>query len=142
MKAANYIEWKLDDEYELDGDDPLGEVRISGEEGCIVESCTYLDSFLEALINGISQIDNSNQKISVDPMVEPDNIDLEYIDNVLRISYGSQCAFIHDLKQMKNALTKAVRRLVEKIDDLTDQKSKERRQLLFLRQYLQQSDSS
>lgn len=135
----NCIEWIFDTEDKLDEDDPLGEVRIYGEQGSFVrEDCTNIDVFLEALVKGIPQTIESYE-LSIDPFVEPDDMIFKYADGILEISYGSQTIIVNDLMQLKQSLFDAVQKLVVQIDSLTIQKNREKRKLRYLRQYLQKS---
>lgn len=138
MKKINCIEWTFDTESELDGYNPLGKVKICGREGFIQEDCTYVDAFLEALVKGISQIPEIC-KFSVDPIVEPNDINFEYVNNLLKISYGSQTVIVDNFGRLKQSLFDNVQKLVEQLDKLTDEKNQERRQLRYLREYLQES---
>lgn len=77
---------------------------LCGDEGFIREDCTYIDVFLEVLTKGISQVPE-NKKFSVDLIIEPDDINFEYADGSLKVSYGSQTAVINDLNQLNQVET-------------------------------------
>ncbi|GEM_PF-1402970 len=133
----SYITWELDVEDGLDAYDPLGRIVILGDEGKVEEESTYLDAFFEALIEGTQRIE-IGKTITVDPLVEPNDIIFKLTYGQLTISYCSFAATILDKVKFSDDLRQAIDKLVNELDDLTFQKGQEKRKLAKLRNYLNQ----
>jgi len=133
----SYITWELDVEDGLDAYDPLGRIVILGDEGKVEEESTYLDAFFEALIEGTQRIE-IGKTITVDPLVEPNDIIFQLTSGKLTISYCSFAATILDKVKFSDDLRQAIDKLVNELDGLTFQKGQEKRKLAKLRNYLNQ----
>jgi len=133
-----YIEWILDTEDGLDAYDPLGKIVILGDEGKIEEESTYLDAFFEALAEGAKRI-KPGEIVTIDPLIEPDDIIFDYTSDRLVVSYGHWRATILDRVRFLNDLRQAIQKLVEKIDELASQEGQEKRKLTKLRNFLDET---
>lgn len=134
----SYIEWVLDSEDGLDAYDPLGKIVILGDEGKIEEGNTYLDAFFEALAEGARCI-KSGEIVKIDPLIEPDDIIFDDTSDRLIISYGGWEAIISDRIKFFNDLRHAIQELVATIDKLASQENQERRCLIKLRNFLDET---
>jgi hypothetical protein len=133
----NYLEWNLEIEEGADLYDPVGNIKISGDEGIIKEDYTYLDAFFEALADGVKGIE-IDDFIMVDPLVEPNNIIFAITNNLLEIKYGSQKAIILNKSQFIEEVKNAVSKLIEILDKFADSTKQKRREILKLRSFLKQ----
>lgn len=131
----NYLEWNLDPEDEADLDDPMGYIKIVGDEGIIIEDYTNLDNFFEAFVEGIERI-KIEDVVKIDPIVEPNDLIFSSKNNFLRIEYGSQKTIILNKYQFIEEVKTAVAKLIELLDELADRAKQERRELFKLRSFL------
>ncbi|MGD9589689.1 MAG: hypothetical protein AB7Q37_14880 [Pyrinomonadaceae bacterium] len=99
-----------DKEGGIDPLDLLGDITISAD-GTISEACTYLDSWMHALIEGIVAMD-LNSKYSVDLMDEPDELRFEKSDDRLTIRYGTQRLSVTPLEEFRRCLKKSATEMV------------------------------
>ena len=84
-----YIEWNLDIEEEANLYDPIGNIKICGDEGDITEEYTYLDAFFEAFVEGV-ELMKVEDIVRVDPLIESNDIIFCSNGNLLKIQYGNQ----------------------------------------------------
>lgn len=131
----NYLEWNLDPEDEADLDDPMGYIKIVGDEGIIIEDYTNLDNFFEAFVEGIERI-KIEDVVRADIIVEPNDLIFSCKNNFLRIEYGSQKTIILNKYQFIEEVKTAVAKLIELLDELADRAKQERRELFKLRSFL------
>ncbi len=131
----SYVKWKLDSEDDLDVYDPLGEISIIGDVGNLEDSCTYLDAFLEAFVDGI-QLSETGKTIRIDPLVEPDDIIFRFDLDSIHLSYGNQIVIISNQQKFVTDLQESIKKFVETLDELALKEGKEKRQLLKLRNYI------
>lgn len=131
----NYLEWNLDPEDEADLDDPMGYIKIVGDEGIIIEDYTNLDNFFEAFVEGIERI-KTEDVVRADIIVEPNDLIFSCKNNFLRIEYGSQKTIILNKYQFIEEVKTAVAKLIELLDELADRAKQERRELFKLRSFL------
>ncbi len=132
-----YLIWNLTTEDDPVGSlyDPVGQMKILGDKGIIIENCTNLDAFLEAFIKGIEGL-KFKKTITVDPLIEPDDIIFSYQDNVLEIQYGKQEATIFNKLQFVEEVKNAVREIIDILDELALTEKKAKRKLTRLRNFL------
>jgi hypothetical protein len=133
----SYLHWELDLEDGFDAIDPLGMITIIGDEGRIIEECTNLDTFCEALVSGVQGI-QVGQTLRVDPL-EADDIVFTCSTEYLEILYGSQAARILDRPKFVADLRETVVHLVTLIDEFSLKAGQEQRKLENLRTFLSQS---
>lgn len=132
----NYLEWNLDMEEGADLYDPVGNLKILGDEGIIEEKYTYLDAFFEAFVEGVQHME-AEDVVSVDPLVEPNDIVFTCKSSVIKIEYGVQQAIIFNKFRFLEELQKAVAKLLETLDEFADNSKQQKRKLTKLRSFLQ-----
>ena len=133
----NYLEWNLDTEEGIDVYDPLGDIKILGDEGKIVEESTYLDAFFEALIEAVQNIE-IGKSISVDPIVEPNNIEFDCQKDFLKVTYGQQQAVLFQRNQFVKEVQEAVEELLKILDKQSKIAKQQKPKLVKLRNYLKE----
>ena len=133
----NYLKWNLDTEEGIDVFDPLGDLKIYGDEGKLIEENTYLDAFFEALVEASKSIE-VGRSIIVDPVVEPDNIEFNCKKDALEIIYGQQKTVVHDRKQFVEDVRQAVRELLRMLDEQSEFEKQQKPKLSKLRNYLKE----
>lgn len=132
----NYLEWNLDLEEGADLYDPVGNIKILGDEGIFEERYTYLDAFFEVFVEGAECMKIENV-IKVDPLVEPNDILFSCKGSILKIEYGTQRAIIFNCYQFLEEVQKAVAKLGEILDEFADNSKQQKRKLIRLRGFLQ-----
>jgi uncharacterized protein (UPF0305 family) len=131
-----YLEWNLDDMTEnTDLYDPFGNLSIRGDTGIIEENDTYIDAFFEAFVEGIERMKQQNI-VTVDPLVEPNDIVFNHENNTLTIEYGNQKAIIYDKLQFIKEVQESVNRLVTILDNFADSSKQKKRELIKLRNFI------
>ncbi|WP_038296475.1 hypothetical protein, partial [[Scytonema hofmanni] UTEX B 1581] len=124
----NYLEWNLDMEEGANLYDPVGNIKISGDEGIITEEYTYIDAFFEAFVEGVERM-KVEDIVRVDPLVEPNDIIFSQKNSLLEIKYGSQKAIIFNKSQFLEEVKNAVTKLIEILDEFADSTKQERREM-------------
>lgn len=99
------IHWTVDDDAEpLEAIDPLGDITISDEKGnSIIIECTYLDSWLDALLSGFIKI-KSETKAEIVVPEEPAHVYLEKYDSGLTLSCSGVSTLSVTIDEMETAL--------------------------------------
>lgn len=131
----NYIQQNVYPEEEADLDDPIGYIKITGDEEIIIEDYTYIDSFFAAFADGIEQM-KTEDVVRADPIVEPNDIIFRCNGNSLEIEYGNQKAIIFNKSQFVEEVKIAVAKLIEILDEFADSAKQKKRQLIKLRSFL------
>ena len=131
-----YLKWNLDTEEGIDVYDPLGDIKIFGDEGKIVEESTYLDAFFEALVEAAQNI-KIGKNISVDPIVEPNNLEFDCQKDFLKITYGQQQAILFERNQFINEVQEAVKEFLEILDRQSEIAQQKKPKLVKLRNYIE-----
>ena len=134
----NYLQWNLDIEEGIDIFDPLGNLKIIGDEGEIIENSTYLDAFFEALVEAVQKI-KTETNISVDPIVEPNNLEFNCQKDTIKIDYGQQQATIFDKDKFIKDIREAVSELLKILDERSQQTKQPKRKLIKLRNFLEKN---
>ena len=134
----NYLQWDLDIEEGIDIVDPLGNLKIIGDEGNIVEDGTYLDAFFEALVEAAQKI-KTETNIIVDPIVEPNNLEFNCQKNTIKINYGQQQAIIFDKNKFIKDVGEAVSELLKILDEQSQQTKQPKRKLIKLRNFIEEN---
>ena len=130
----NYLEWNLDTEEGIDVYDPLGDLKILGDEGKIVEESTYLDAFFEALVEAVQNIE-IGKSISVDPIVEPNNLEFDCQRDFLKVIYGQQQAILFQKNQFVKEVHEAVEELLKILDKQSEIAKQQKPKLVKLQNY-------
>lgn len=79
---------ELDKEGHIDSGSLIGRIVIAGFSGRIDESAVYLDSWLDALVEGVSAVERMERKV-VEMLEEPVALLFEPMGQGFRISYGA-----------------------------------------------------
>ncbi|MEI6331353.1 MAG: hypothetical protein WCP16_19075 [Pseudanabaena sp. ELA645] len=131
-----YIEWNLDIEEGANLYDPIGNMKISGDEGDLAEEYTYLDAFFEAFVEGIERM-KLEDVVRVDPLIESNDIVFYCKGSLLKIQYGTQQTTILNKLQFIEEIQKAVIDLVKILDEFAEKSKQPKRSLIKLRAFSQ-----
>ena len=130
-----YIHWKLDEEEPIDPADPLGNISIVGDEGILKERDIFIDSFLEALVEGLNLI-KTQDAVEVDLIDEPDEIVFIKKEKGIQIKYGNQNVVIFDNKSFSNQLSLVIKNFLTVLDKASERMGKEKFDFIKLRRYI------
>jgi hypothetical protein len=133
--AMSYLEWNLDTEEDLDLNDLMGNIKILGDEGVIEEEYTNLDNFFEAFIEGINQMDIEGV-VSIDPIVEPNDIIFKFNGNTIKMKYGIQTTIILNKAQFLEDLQNAVAKFLQELDTFSSTSNQQNKKFTKLRNFL------
>lgn len=113
------IHWTVDDDAEpLEAIDPLGDITISDEKGnSIIIKCTYLDSWLDALLSGFIKI-KSETKAEIVVPEEPAHVYLEKYDSGLTLSCSGVSTLSVTIDEMETALIATANEFVMEMREL------------------------
>ena len=84
----------------------LGKIEIIDSSRAIKEECTYIDSWLDALIRGIRGIQGSNRCV-IDLIDEPNKLIFENLGDSLQIGYGDMCVNAGSLESFTQSVKSA-----------------------------------
>jgi hypothetical protein len=74
--------------------------------------------------------------ITVDPVVEPNELVFKLKKNMLEIEYGNQKVIVYDKLQFVEEVQQAVARLGTILDEFADSSKQKKRELIRLRNFL------
>ena len=133
---TKYLNWKfnLDEEPEIEPYDPLGTITIVGDVGRLEDDCIFLDTFLEAIVKGLTSLER-NKIIAIDTIDEPDDLLFEEKEESLTISYGLQKVVILDKNQFFQELKTTINDFLNMLDDVSVRKKQKHCKLKFLRDF-------
>ena len=97
------ILFTLDQEQEIDPNDPLGNLIITNSQTTLSVESTYLDSWFDVLIDGFQGLQNNN-KITLEIVEEPESITFAPVLEGFKISYGKQALFFSNLNVFHQSL--------------------------------------
>jgi hypothetical protein len=109
------IEIKVAFDEAIDPIDPLGNIIITDGKKTIQEEDTYIDSWIDALITGLKNL-QEGKNAAVDLVEEPEPILFESQQSGVRISYGDRSVFSRDLAEFSDALKQVAREFLDKIN--------------------------
>ncbi|RKH56104.1 hypothetical protein [Corallococcus aberystwythensis] len=112
--SGRYIRWRLD-EGAVEPYDPLGDFFIQGEDGCVEERETLLDTYLVTLSEGVRRL-QTEPRVPVDVVVEPYAFSLERQGTGMAVGYRGHVARIGSIDAFRADLVAAARTLVEVLD--------------------------
>lgn len=110
-----YLDWKLDETDGVEPDTPIGRITISGEEGSISEDNLMLDTFLEALLDGLSALAKADAA-SIDTIDEPHPLVLQRTGDGVKLTFGRQTADIEDKGALCQDLIVVIENLLNRLD--------------------------
>lgn len=131
----NYVEWTLDLEEEIDPRDPLGTIKIMGDEGYIEDKCTYLNNYFEAILLGIQSM-KKGQIVSIDPIIEPDCIEFDYTNDFLLLSYAKQQTKVINVEKFISDVQQSICDLLDVLDAAPVREGKTRPNFEILRKFV------
>jgi hypothetical protein len=99
----------------VDPINPSGEIVISDGEVRISERCVYLDSWLDALITGLKEVE-AGKSASVDLVEEPDSLLLEPQNGGLKLTYRDTTIAVNSIDEFRQALKSASVDFLRKLD--------------------------
>ena len=135
----SYVQWTLDLEDGIDPYDPLGTIKIVGDEGYIEDKCTYLDGYFEAIMLGVESLEKG-KTIGIDPFIEPDEIIFNYTNDYLLLGYGKQQAKIINVKKFVTDVCQSIQDLLDVLDNAPVRKNEPRPNFEIFRQFIQNYD--
>lgn len=109
------ISFTLDQDEEIDPNDPIGDILITNDRTQLSVESTYLDSWFDVLIDGYKSLQNQN-KITLEIVEEPDVITFETVLKGFKVSYGKQELFFSDLNEFYQSLLTSVKELLFQLD--------------------------
>jgi hypothetical protein len=112
----SYLDLNLDEDDGIEPENPLGRINLIGEEGRLVEDNLMLDTFLEALIAGLSRI-AVEDIVSIDTVDEPHLLVLRRCGDGVKIAFGDQEVLVEDRGTLNRELVVAVTDLLRRLDD-------------------------
>ncbi|MEL6441599.1 MAG: hypothetical protein AAFQ80_20390 [Cyanobacteria bacterium J06621_8] len=131
-----YIKWALDYEDSIDPADPLGNITFAGDTGIIREKDIFLDSFLEALVEGLS-ISNTQKISSIEIIDEPDKLIFIKHNQELQIQYKNQSITIYDIDSFSYQLSISISNFLSTIDTALAEMGKQKYEFDQLRTYVE-----
>ena len=132
-----YIQWKLDKEEPIDPADPLGDITIIGDEGILKEQDIFLDSFLEALVEGLNLTETQDIN-HIDLVDEPDEMVFFRKGKGIQIKYGKQNVSILDIKLFSKQLALILVSFLTILDEASERMGKKKFDFFKLRRYIEQ----
>ena len=109
------IKYKLDNEDGLNLDDLIGYIAIDDRANIIELKDTYIDSFLESLLEGVTNVHKS-KKISIELIEEPGALEMNLIGSTLTIMYQDRSVSFN-FDDLIIELKKTIKKFLDKIDD-------------------------
>lgn len=123
--------------YDLEAENPLGELFIHCDKGEIVAKCIMLDSFLEAIIVGYSLVCGSNHDIYIDVIDEPEILCFSPGLNEIKIRYGAQFGVVDNKLLFGSDLREVVIQFLDIFDSDSISKGLKIMEFAALRKYAQ-----
>ncbi|MGH9967447.1 MAG: hypothetical protein ACREBG_06390 [Pyrinomonadaceae bacterium] len=105
----------LDEEDGIDSLDPSGEILISDGRSLISEKHTYLDSWLDALIEGLKEI-QAGKRASIDLVEEADPLVFEPQNGGVRLTYGNTTVSVDSIEEFHRALRSATEDFLNRVN--------------------------
>ncbi len=132
-----YIKWELDSEEPLDPADPLGNITFVGDRGVLSEQGVFLDSFLEAFVEGLNSIKNRDVS-NIEIIDEPDELIFLKKDKKLQIEYRDQNITISDIDSFSEQLSHSISSFLQILDQASKRMGKKEYGFDQLRRYVEQ----
>lgn len=139
------IEWEFDkiSESKIDPDDLLGSIKLISRDRIIQDTCTYIDVWFDALVEGFYQIE-SNRSLDYDLQSEPHKLIFEPSEKGLIITYSNSSIRIDSLDEYGYVLFAASQKLLNQIEQFlnSDKKMIIKDVLEFVEVYRTTTDST
>src|SRR5215207_2815751 len=101
---------KIKLEFEAEGFDPMnpiGEIEITDGTNKIWEEHAYLDSWLEALIKGLKEVEAA-RNVSLDLVEEPNPLVLQPENGGMKLTYGETTLYVKSIADFRRTLTTVI----------------------------------
>jgi hypothetical protein len=131
------ILFTLDPEDGIDPNDPLGDITLSDNQTTLSVESTYLDSWFDSLIKGFKSL-QTNQKITLDLIEEPETLTFEPILDGFKISYGKQTLLFNTLNEFYQPLLLSAQQFLSQLDQ-NNNKTTTLPNLINIRHFIKQS---
>jgi hypothetical protein len=131
------ILFTLDPEDGIDPNDPLGDITLSDNQTTLSVESTYLDSWFDSLIKGFKSL-QTNQKITLDLIEEPETLTFEPILDGFKISYGKQTLLFNTLNEFYQPLLLSAQQFLSQLDQ-NNNKTTTLPNLINIRHFIEQS---
>lgn len=105
----------LEEDAELDPIDPSGEILISDGMSRIWQKDAYLDSWLNALIEGLSQVE-AGKTATIDLVEEPDPLVVQPQNGGIKLTFREASVSVDRIDEFRLALGNAVVDFLSKFD--------------------------
>jgi hypothetical protein len=109
------IQVVFEEEDGLDPIDPSGEILISDGRVRIWQKHAYLDSWLDALIRGLREVE-AGKSTSVDLVEEPDPLMLQPQNGGIKLTYRDTTVSVDSIDEFRRALRSATEDFLGKLD--------------------------
>ncbi len=109
------IKVALDETTGVDSLDPSGEIVITDGRSFISEKHAYLDSWLNALIEGLKEVE-SGKTASIDLVEEPYPLIFEPTNGGIRITYQGTALSLERIKEFREALRSAAQQFLNQAE--------------------------
>jgi len=100
------IQVSVEEEGRVDRMDPSGEILISDGGVRIWEKHVYLDSWLDALITGLKEVE-AGKSVSVDLVEEPDPLMLQPENGGIKVTYRDTTVSVDSIDEFRRTLRNA-----------------------------------
>jgi len=131
-----YIKWELNNEEPLNPADPLGELTIIGDQGIFKEQDVFLDSFLEAFIEGLNLI-KTQDVCNIEIIDEPDELIFTKNGIGFQIQYKEQNVTISNIKLFSIQLSDSVHSFLQILDEASERIGKKKYNFSKMREYVE-----
>jgi len=131
------ILFTLDPEDGIDPNDPLGDITLSDNQTTLSVESTYLDSWFDSLIKGFKSL-QTNQKITLDLIEEPETLTFEPILDGFKISYGKQTLLFNTLNEFYQPLLLSAQQFLSQLDQ-NNNKTTTLPNLINIRHFIKQT---
>lgn len=105
----------LDKEDGVDSLDPSGEILISDGRSLISEKHAYLDSWLDALIAGLKEVE-AGKSASMDLVEEPYPLQFEPQNGGINITYRNTTVSLESIDEFRRVLRNAAQSFLDKVN--------------------------
>ena len=91
---------------EFDPENPTGDIQITDGTNTIWQEHVYLDSWLDALISGLKEVE-AGRSVSVDLVEEPDPLVLQPEHGGMKLTYAETTLYVNSIADFRQTLTRA-----------------------------------
>jgi hypothetical protein len=117
--SRRYLQWSIAPG-EIEPHDPLGDFRVDGDEGTLLERETYVDAYMLALLDGLEALREA-ERATIDTVIEPWPIELEWDGGHVLLRYRGTTIRIFDPGSLERELREGARELIGLLDRAADE---------------------